>query len=368
MKELRQSANPRIKVTRMDRTSVYIQLDGKTIYTVQNLDHFELALSGLERQLSGESEIAAHSGAWRWIDEASKVMNKWRASVTAESDEYTNKLWEETDSLLSGVPCPQEDLGFNSPADKAARSAIRTKDDLLDLLEHAQNDRDRLQKELVDLPRLREIEHRIWHCLDDSEQRDDEIVLMRGHDYDELIKLLPEDHPRAAAPAEAGEPVAGDPEIVSYVSLPCPDDPGHRVIGVKVLGTAFKHSIDATLWLKRKLSASPEETAQIERAFQMLEACGVPRERAKTVANGIDVLATRLNRDEFFTKAMEADAARYRWLRDKSVPPHNFYISVPEEFKDERYKPHDVDAAIDACIATASGTDMDNSTFQEKKP
>lgn len=44
--------------------------------------------------------------------------------------------------------------------------------------------------------RLREVEHRVWHLLDDSEQRDEEIVLMRGHDYDELLKLLPEDHPR----------------------------------------------------------------------------------------------------------------------------------------------------------------------------
>lgn len=45
------------------------------------------------------------------------------------------------------------------------------------------------------------------------------------------------------------------------------------------------------------------------------------------------------------------DAARYRWLRDTSVPPHNFYLSVPDEFKDERYTPRDVDAAIDAAIA-----------------
>lgn len=45
------------------------------------------------------------------------------------------------------------------------------------------------------------------------------------------------------------------------------------------------------------------------------------------------------------------DAARYRWLRDTSVPPHNFYLSVPDEFKDERYSPREVDAAIDAAIA-----------------
>ena len=32
---------------------------------------------------------------------------------------------------------------------------------------------------------------------------------------------------------------------------------------------------------------------EVERAYQMLECFGVPRGRAKTVANGIDVLATR---------------------------------------------------------------------------
>lgn len=46
-----------------------------------------------------------------------------------------------------------------------------------------------------------------------------------------------------------------------------------------------------------------------------------------------------------------ADASRYRWLRDVSVPPHNFYISVPVEFADERYTPAEVDKAIDQAIA-----------------
>ncbi|SMD03748.1 hypothetical protein [Novosphingobium sp. B1] len=45
------------------------------------------------------------------------------------------------------------------------------------------------------------------------------------------------------------------------------------------------------------------------------------------------------------------DAARYRWLRDHSVPPHNFYISVPDEFHGVKFKPSDVDAYIDAAIA-----------------
>ena len=48
--------------------------------------------------------------------------------------------------------------------------------------------------------------------------------------------------------------------------------------------------------------------------------------------------------------AAEKDAGRYRWLRDKSVPPHNFYLSVPVEFDGIRYTPQEVDAAIDAAI------------------
>lgn len=47
------------------------------------------------------------------------------------------------------------------------------------------------------------------------------------------------------------------------------------------------------------------------------------------------------------------DAARYRWLRDKSVPPHNFYISVPDEFQGVRYQPAEVDAYIDAALRAA---------------
>ena len=46
----------------------------------------------------------------------------------------------------------------------------------------------------------------------------------------------------------------------------------------------------------------------------------------------------------------EKDAARYRWLRDKSVPPHNFYISVPVEFHGVRYTRHEVDSYIDEAM------------------
>lgn len=49
------------------------------------------------------------------------------------------------------------------------------------------------------------------------------------------------------------------------------------------------------------------------------------------------------------------DAERYRWLRDVSVPPHNFYLSVPDEFAGVRYTPTEVDAAIDAVIDALHG-------------
>ena len=60
--------------------------------------------------------------------------------------------------------------------------------------------------------------------------------------------------------------------------------------------------------------------AQIERAFQMLEINGVPRDRAKYVSNGIDVLATRLNREIADLRARcekaEKDAERLRAIRE----------------------------------------------------
>lgn len=51
------------------------------------------------------------------------------------------------------------------------------------------------------------------------------------------------------------------------------------------------------------------------------------------------------------TAAAAKDAARYQWLRDCSCPPHNFYISVPDEFAGTRYAPDDVDAYIDLARA-----------------
>lgn len=46
-------------------------------------------------------------------------------------------------------------------------------------------------------------------------------------------------------------------------------------------------------------------------------------------------------------KRLRADAERYRWLRDHSCPPHNFYIAVPDEFSGVHYNRCDVDTYID---------------------
>lgn len=51
---------------------------------------------------------------------------------------------------------------------------------------------------------------------------------------------------------------------------------------------------------------------------------------------------------------VQRDAERYRWLRDVSVPPHNLYLSVPDEFDGVRYAPAEVDAYIDAATLTAA--------------
>lgn len=54
---------------------------------------------------------------------------------------------------------------------------------------------------------------------------------------------------------------------------------------------------------------------------------------------------------------LKADAARYHWLRDISCPPHNFYVSIPDEFHGVLYSPEDVDAYIDQARALMETND-----------
>ena len=55
---------------------------------------------------------------------------------------------------------------------------------------------------VAELARLREIEHRVWHLLDDSEERTDEVAIFAGADLDALLALIPEDHPAIDAAKE----------------------------------------------------------------------------------------------------------------------------------------------------------------------
>lgn len=58
------------------------------------------------------------------------------------------------------------------------------------------------------------------------------------------------------------------------------------------------------------------------------------------------VAAAQALRDEW--RKDQADAERYRWLRDKSQAVHQFYLSVPLWFTGVRFRAQDVDKAIDA--------------------
>lgn len=68
---------------------------------------------------------------------------------------------------------------------------------------------------------------------------------------------------------------------------------------------------------EERLRARCEELAgERDRAYSMLEANGVPRERAKSVANGIDVLVTRFCKYEQSAERQLAEAASVEDVRD----------------------------------------------------
>lgn len=104
-------------------------------------------------------------------------------------------------------------------------------------------------------------------------------------------------------------------------------------------------------WLAEQGLNTPSESvsSEIERAYQMLEACGVPRERAKNLANGIDVLATRFRRDEGFQRMAEADAARYRWWRKWWADSADDMEHI-NDVQGQCSTAEELDAAIDAAI------------------
>lgn len=65
-------------------------------------------------------------------------------------------------------------------------------------------------------------------------------------------------------------------------------------------------------------------------------------------AQRIIELATELNKARDEVEALRKDADRYQWLRDKSDAVHQFYLSVPLWLAGVRFRPQDVDSAIDA--------------------
>jgi hypothetical protein len=69
-----------------------------------------------------------------------------------------------------------------------------------------------------------------------------------------------------------------------------------------------------------------------DRAFSMLEANGVPRERDKSVANGIDVLSTRFRRE---IRALEEVIASLRAAIEAEAASHDLH--VPENALLARY-------------------------------
>ena len=78
-------------------------------------------------------------------------------------------------------------------------------------------------------------------------------------------------------------------------------------------------------------------------------------EAFEQAATALTQLQARVTELEAENARLREDAHRYRWLRDHSVPPHNFYISVPDEFSGVKYSPNDVDAYIDAARQALNG-------------
>lgn len=74
--------------------------------------------------------------AYSWINAAVKVL---KTAALAQGVPGST-LGSEINTLLSGVPVPQEDLGFNSPADRRARAEKLGPEKLLAALEACVDD------------------------------------------------------------------------------------------------------------------------------------------------------------------------------------------------------------------------------------
>jgi hypothetical protein len=66
------------------------------------------------------------------------------------------------------------------------------------------------------------------------------------------------------------------------------------------------------------------------------------------------VPSAELDQLQDYIEQLECDARRYKWLRDSSCPPHQFYISVPEEYSGVKFKAEEVDAYIDLAMGEST--------------
>lgn len=169
--------------------------------------------------------------------------------------------------------------------------------------------------------------------------------------------------PAGAAPSSAVErPCTCHPDEApvpcqrQYALLDCHD--AARNVSITVGGSTHTRTAQQWLELARadlRAQRSSIESMLLDEIDQALDELGAQHE----IVNGDGMRLSRVGRIRSLARSATAtadakDAARYRWLRDRSVPPHNFYLSVPVEFKDDRYTPQQVDAAIDAAIGPDS--------------
>lgn len=99
-----------------------------------------------------------------------------------------------------------------------------------------------------------------------------------------------------------GQPKAAETEHAMAVRI------ATRVLDTKNADPDSDESIVARQFLRSCEGA--------EAAYSMLSLCGVPRERAKSVSNGIDVLATRYRKDKGFDRQ---EIAQYKIDLEREV-------------------------------------------------
>jgi hypothetical protein len=124
---------------------------------------------------------------------------------------------------------------------------------------------------------------------------------------------------------------------------------------LKNLQNAERELAQAQTEIKGHMRVVDELRADLDRAYQILELHGVPRERAKSVANGIDVLASRFDKqNHFYEQALareneaqsriaelEKDAARFQWWAKWWTDPNDELETInsvggadtPDEFR-----------------------------------